>query len=143
MSGVSLPALRFSSFPISFKDFQSPSFLSQQRPSTDPVKALDELSQEIMEFEYDADIDTETSPETASPVSPLTPQELALDTPSILSLQNYINLQRKVDRRGRLDNVPSRKNVLPGGSIGGALTPPSTPKGTGYESGDEMEVQGI
>jgi len=143
--GVSLPQLQFSSFPASLTDFQSPSFLSQQQPSTDPVKALDALNQEVMDFEYDADIDTETSPETASPVSPLTPspQELALDVPSILSLQNYINMQNKVGRRGRLDEVSPRKNARPGGSIGGALTPPSTPKpmrGTGYESGDEMEI---
>lgn len=75
-----------------------------------------------MDFEYDADIDTETSPESASPVSPLTPsaQELALDVPSILSLQNYINLQKKMDRRGRLDEVSARKNAPPDGSIGGA-----------------------
>lgn len=100
-----------------------------------------------MDFEYDADIDTETSsPDTASPVSPLTPspQELALDVPSILSLQNYIDMQKEVEHRGRRDEVSPRKNARPGGSIGGALTPPSTPQpvrgGTWYESGDEMEI---
>lgn len=156
-AGLSLPALKFTSYPTGVKDFQTSSFLEEEHESKDPVKALDALSQEVMDyFDYAADIDTDGKPVSPdsdsgseSPVSPetSTPRNPAMDMPPILSLQNYLNPQKRGGgRRDRLDEVSaiSSRNALPGGSIGGALTPPSTPKGVrrnrGYESGDEMEI---
>ena len=156
--GLSFPALKFTSFHTGVKKFQTSSFLEEEHELIDPVKALDALSQEVMNFfDYEADIDTDGTPvspdsgsgsDSHAPPETSTPPSPAMDVPPILSLQNYLNFQKGGGgRRDRLDEVSAiswRMNALPGGSIGGALTPPSTPKGVrrnrGYESGDEMKI---
>ena len=129
-SNHTLPALEFSDFPISLKDFQAPSFLEEEHAPSDPAKALDALTQDIMDFDYDADVDTSTSTGEGSPVSPLSPSPQET-IPPMLSLQNYVDAQKRFGRREKKTEVAMkerRSNALPGGSIGGALTPPSTPK---------------
>ena len=152
--GLSLPTLEFSNFPTSLKNFQYPSFLEEEHGPTNPTKAPNAPDQKLLDLDYDADIEPDASPrspelESESPVSPLTPspQETVMDIPSILRLQKYLDLHRRAERSDRLGEVSaisSRRKALSDGSVGGALTPPSTPKAArrniGHEGVDEMET---